>query len=112
VGDCADLEGSAGGAEVVEESCARGLVLLPLLGQVVLVEDRLDRADRFTRAAVDAFVGMDVEGAATFVDAVDRAFLDAGAVLEVDARQRDHIGHSGLPQQILVIIINITCNNR
>ena len=59
------LEGPAGGAEVVEELLrSRLVVVLPLLGQIVLVEDGLDRADRFTRTAVDALLGVDVEGAA------------------------------------------------
>ena len=49
-------------------------------GQVVLVIDRLDRAHRLARPAVDALVGMDVERAGALVDAVDRAFLDARAV--------------------------------
>ena len=69
------------------------VVVGPDVGQVVLVVDRLDRADRLAGAAVDAFVGVDVERALTLVDAVDGALVDAGAVLDVDARQRDDVGH-------------------
>jgi hypothetical protein len=69
-------------------------------GDVVFVEDRLDRADRLAGAAVDAFVGVDVEHPLALVDAVDRAFLDAALVLDVDARFGDHIryGRFHLPR--------------
>ena len=50
-----------------------GIVVLAF-GDVVFVEDRLDRADRLAGAAVNAFVGVDVEHPLTFVDAVNRAF--------------------------------------
>src|SRR4029079_15156623 len=97
--DHAQLRGAAGRAETVEESRVGGLVLPPLLGQIVFIEDRLDRAHRFAGAAVNALLGMDVQRSPTFVDAVDRALLDAGAVLEVYTRQRDHVGHSELPHR-------------
>jgi hypothetical protein len=37
---------------------------------------------------------MDVEGPVALVDAVDRTLLDAGPVLDVDARAADHVGHA------------------
>src|SRR6185312_10521388 len=64
----------------------------PPLGQVVLVVDGLHRADGFT-CSVDALVRLDVERATALVAAVDRAFLDAGAVLNLYAGQCDHAGH-------------------
>jgi len=60
--------------------------LRPLVGHVVFVEDRLNRAYRLAGAAVDALVGVDVEHPPAFVDAVDWAFIDAGLVLDVDGR--------------------------
>ena len=69
------------------------VVVLPLLRGVVLVEDRLDRADRLAGTAVDALVGVDVEHPLALVDAVDRALVDAGPVLQVDARLGDDVGH-------------------
>jgi len=75
-----------------------GLVVVgPFLGKVILVVDCLDRADRLAGAAVDALVRMDIEGAVALVDAVDRALVNAGAVLHIDAGQRDHIGHRAAP---------------
>src|SRR6266545_434061 len=75
-------EGRVGGGEV-----------LPLGRDVVLVEDRLHRADGLAGAAVHALVGVDVEHAVALVDAVDRALLDAGLVLHVDAGLGDDVGH-------------------
>ena len=46
---------------------------LPLVGEGVLGEDRLDRALRLAGAAVDALLGVDDEDALELVDAVDRA---------------------------------------
>jgi hypothetical protein len=66
-------------------------------GDVVVVEDGLDRADGLAGAAVHALVGVDVEHAVAFVDAVDRAFLDAGLVLDVDAGLADDVGHCQPP---------------
>src|SRR5215470_11538823 len=85
VGQRAGLGGTAWGPQLVEEPGVLGGEGGPLLGDVVFVEDRFDRADRLASAAVDAFVGVDVEHPLAFVDAVDRAFLDAAFVHDVDA---------------------------
>src|SRR5699024_11859248 len=84
------------GADVVEEVDVGRVVVLPLLGHIVFEEDRLDGADGFAGPAVDAFVGVDVERALALVDAVDRAFLDAGSVLHVHAGLGDDVGHGFL----------------
>src|SRR5258707_881201 len=75
-GEGGGLGGAAGGAELVEEPGVLGGELGPLLRHVFVVEDRLDRADGFAGAAVDALAGVDVEHPLALVDAVDRAFLD------------------------------------
>jgi hypothetical protein len=93
--DHAHLGRATGRAEVVEEVDVRGVVVLPLLRGVVLVEDRLHRADRLACTAVDALVRVDVEHPRSLVDAVDGALVDAGPVLEVDAGLRDDVGHLG-----------------
>src|SRR6266498_5207325 len=91
--DLADLRGAARGADVVEEVDVRGVVVLPLLRDVVLVEDRLNRADRLARPAVHALVRVDVEHPVAFVDAVDRALLDARSVQHIDAWLGDDVSH-------------------
>src|SRR5674476_1244427 len=68
------------GQRLGEEPGVVGGEVGPLPGDVVLVEDGLDRADRLAGAAVDALVRLDVERSLPFVDAVDRALLDAGPV--------------------------------
>src|SRR5439155_21163674 len=67
--------------------------LLPLAREVVLEEDRGHGAHRLARAAVDAFVRLDVQHARAFVDAIHRTLVHAGAVLHVDARLADRVGH-------------------
>src|SRR5690606_19762261 len=68
-------------------------VVGPPLGQVVFVEDRLDGAHRFARAAIDTFVGVDVQHAVALIDAVDRTLVDARAVLQVYAGLGDDVRH-------------------
>src|SRR5882672_4036110 len=57
--------------------------VLTLLQKFVFREDRLHRAHRLTGAAVDAFVGMDVQHVRPLVDAVDGADLHTRLVLDV-----------------------------
>src|SRR5215207_4225414 len=95
--DDTELGRSARRAEVVEELGVGLGVVLPLLGDVVLVEDRLDRADRLTGSAVDALVGVDVEHPLALVDAVDRTLLDTRQVLQIDAGLRDGVCHERCP---------------
>jgi hypothetical protein len=85
--------GPTRGADLVEELHVGLVVVGPLVREVVLVVDRLDGADRFAGAAVDAFVRVDVEGAIAFVDAVDGALVDARLVLHVHTRLGDDVGH-------------------
>jgi hypothetical protein len=74
---------------------------LPLLGYLVLGEDRVNGAGLYARVAIDAFLGVDEELIDLLVigfvggrmDAVDRADLDARVVLDPDTRFCDHIGH-------------------
>src|SRR3954465_15848027 len=75
---------------------------LPFLGQLVLGEAGVDRARLDARVAVDALLGIDVELLNAVVvglvrrrvDAVHRAYLDAGVVLGADARLGDHVSHA------------------
>src|SRR6202012_5287537 len=92
----ADLPGlrrAARRAELLEEVDVDLVVVLPLLGDVVLVVDGLDRAHRLARPAVHTLVRVDVEHALALVDAVHRALFDAGPVKHIDAGQRDDVGH-------------------
>src|SRR5712664_876397 len=71
--------------------------VLPVGRRLVLGEDRLHRAHRLAGPAVDALIRVDVEHLRPLVDAVDRADLDTGLVLDVDARLRDDVRHGDLP---------------
>jgi hypothetical protein len=56
---------------------------LPLVGQRVLREDRLDGTLGLAGAAVDALLGVDDEDPVGLVDAVDGADVDAREVFDV-----------------------------
>src|SRR5262249_42824240 len=76
-------------------------VLLPLVGQLILGEARVDRARLNARVAVDALLRVDVQLRLIVkpilvlggVDAVNGAYLNAREILRSDARLGDHIGH-------------------
>src|SRR5262249_31751504 len=91
--DLADLGGATGRAEIFEELVVGRGIVLPLLRHVVLVEDRLHRADRLAGTAVNALIGVDVEHPVALVYAVDRALLNARLVEQVDAWLGNYIGH-------------------
>src|SRR5690554_3886789 len=93
LGDDTDLGSAARRADVFEELDVRVVVVGPLPGEVVFIEDRLDRTYRLARATVDTLVWMDVQHPIAFVYAVDRAFIDARAILQIDARLGDDVGH-------------------
>src|SRR5215469_11509956 len=59
----------------------------------VILEDRLHRADGEAKAAIDAFIGLDVHHPPALIDAVDRTDIHAGAVLHVDTGRDDDVGH-------------------
>src|SRR4051812_29690721 len=85
------------GQHQLEELLVVGFVLGVLGGQRTVGVDRVDGADRLAGTAVDALARLDVELAAALVDAVDRALLDAGHVLQVEARARDHVRQATAP---------------
>ncbi|MBM2822499.1 MAG: putative ferredoxin [Thermoleophilia bacterium] len=61
---------------------------VPLVGQRVLGENRLNRALRLACPAVDALLRIDDEDPLELVDAVDRADVDTGLVFDVGCRCR------------------------
>src|SRR5713226_1688245 len=86
---------------VDEELLVQRDEVLPVGRRLVLGEDRLHRAHRLAGAAVDALIRVDVEHLRPLVDAVDRADLDTGLVLDADARLRDDVRHGDLPSLLL-----------
>src|SRR4029077_20010713 len=74
-----------------------GIELLEVLlsrGQLLLGEDRLDRAFGLAQRAVDALLRIDGEEVRSLVEAVDRANLDTIHVLALDAVFGDDKSHS------------------
>ena len=74
-------------------SVERG-VICPFLGQVIFMEDRLDRTFRHTGFAIDSFIRVDVKHRFAFVKALDWANNNAIGVLTAEARFDDDVGHA------------------
>lgn len=89
----AQLRRSAWRSEVSEELGICGRVILPLLRDVIFIEDGFHRTYWFAGSAIHTLVRLDVEHAIALVDAIDGALFDTGPVLEINTRQGDDVGH-------------------
>src|SRR5882724_4644948 len=87
------LGGGLDSRVVLEELLVQLDVVLPVRRSLVLGEDRLHRAHRLARAAVDALIRVDEEHVLALVDAVDGTDFDASLVLDVDTGLRDYVRH-------------------
>src|SRR4029077_5591743 len=70
---------------------------LELLRQPVVRMNGRHRAPGLAQPTVDAFVRLDVERTSTLIDAVDRARVETGLVLHVDAGVGDNVCHLTSP---------------
>lgn len=66
---------------------------MPFLWHIILVEDRLHRAFRNTRFAIDAFLWVDVEKLPVLVKAIHGADHNTIGVLAIKTRCRDDVRH-------------------
>jgi hypothetical protein len=85
--------GPSRGRFVLEHIAVDLNVLLEIRGHVLFRKDRGHRALGLARTAINALVGMDVELIGSFIDAVYRAYIDAGAVLRILAGFSYDVGH-------------------
>jgi hypothetical protein len=91
---------------LIDSSMVQLDIVLENLRNGGFFENRLPRAFRFTRTAVDAFVRMNIEHireifvivADIFVNAIDRADADASGIDAVDAKAGYRPGHKALPR--------------
>ena len=60
---------------------------------IIFIINRFDWADRLAGSAVDAFIRLDIERSRSFIDAINWALLDAGFILNINARLGNYIGH-------------------
>jgi len=76
-----------------------GDILLPLVGQFIFWEDGIHRTLRFASAAVNALVGVNEKLSFALIrgfvgmDAVNRADINAGAILNINAGFGNYVGH-------------------
>ena len=68
-------------------------VTLPVRRNIGVDKDRRDGTLGFTEAAINALVWVDVHHVIAFVNAVHRADVHAGLILDSDAGFRDNVGH-------------------
>ena len=79
--------------------------MLPLLGQIVFGEYRLDRTRGFARAAIDALYRVNIQDFGRFevrfifpgMDAVNRTDVNTGSILRPNAGFSYHISHRKSP---------------
>lgn len=67
--------------------------LRPFLRYIILVEDRLHRAFRDARFAINAFVRMNVEELPVLIKTIDRTYDHAIGVLTIKTWCRDNVCH-------------------
>jgi len=89
-----NLAGTARGSNGLEEDRIYFTVLLPLTWDVIFVIDRFYGADRLTGAAIDTFIGLDVEHSIAFVDAVHRTLFNTGLILYIHTWLGDYVSHN------------------
>jgi len=89
-----NLARSTWGPNCLEEGGVYFTVLLPLTRDIVFIIDRLHRTDRLTGAAIDTFIGLDVEHPSPLVNAVHRTLFDTGLILYIHTRLGDYVGHN------------------
>jgi hypothetical protein len=81
----------------------------PLTWDIIFVIDRFNWADRLAGSTIDALIGLDVEHAITFVDAIDWALFNAGFILHIDTWLGNYICHEQPPKvQVKVERVEVT----
>jgi hypothetical protein len=67
--------------------------LLPLRRNIIFVVNGFNWANWFASAAVNALVRLDVKHARTLIDAINRAFFDAGLIFHINTRFGNYVRH-------------------
>src|ERR1700722_12261389 len=78
---------------LAEEGGVVGELLVLVYRQIGFVIDRIHPADRLAGTAIHTFVGVDVHGPSSLVDAIHRALLHTRLVDDIHTCSADHICH-------------------
>src|ERR1700722_11341381 len=84
----------AAGQGLGEEGGVVGEVLVLVYREIGFVIDRIHPAGRLAGTAIHAFVGVDVHGPSSLVDAIHRALLHTRLVHDIHTCPADHICHA------------------
>jgi hypothetical protein len=92
-GDCSDFGSSAWRTDGLEKFHIGFVVIGPLLRNIILVVDGLNWTNWLTSSAVHTLVWVDVKHAVALIDAIHRAFFNAGFVFQVHAWESNNVSH-------------------
>ena len=92
--DSSNLAGTARRSDRLEEDRIYLAILLPLTWNIIFVIDSLYGTDGLTGAAIDTFIGLDVEHPGALVNAVHGTLLDTGLIFYIHTRLGDYVGHN------------------
>jgi hypothetical protein len=94
----ANLCSATRGPNLNEELCIDLRKFFPLTWNIIFVIDCLNWADRLAGSTIDALIGLDIEHAVAFVDAIDWALFNAGFILHIDTWLGNYICHEQPPK--------------
>jgi len=93
-----DLCSSTWGAKFYEKLGINFWILFPFAGNVILIVNSLNWADRLAGTTIHALIRLDVEHSVTFIDAIHWALFDAGLIFHIDTWLGNHICHEQPPK--------------
>jgi len=96
----ADLTCTAWRTNFNEELSVCLAEIFPLSWDIIFVIDGFNRTHWLASATVNALIRLDIKHASAFIDAIHRAFFDAGFIFYIDARFSDHIRHEQPPKNL------------
>jgi hypothetical protein len=89
----ANFASAARGADLNEKFGIDLAELLPLRRNIIFIIDGLNWANGFASTAVNTLVGLDIKHARTLIDAINRAFFDAGLIFNINTRFGNYVRH-------------------
>jgi hypothetical protein len=103
----ANFAGTTWGTNLNEELSVDLAELLPLRRNIIFVIDSFDWANWFASATVNALIRLDIKHARTFVDAINRAFLDARLIFNINTRFGNNVRHE---KSSIWVATAVNCN--
>jgi hypothetical protein len=103
----ANFASAARGTNLNEEFSIDLAKLLPLRRNIIFVINGFNRADWFASATVNALIRLDIKHARAFVDAINRAFFNAGFIFNINTRFGNYVSHE---ESSIGVATAVNCN--